>query len=173
MVNFRIAYDRFVRAAKKKNIEDGIVDKSMFNDVEGEIHHIKPKVLGGSNKFKNLVLLSHEDHIYAHILLNLAFIQEKKQEIVAKLSYTAPVFDKFRELFKTRHPFRGLKVDIYVRGKNWAPNTMTIDEAARYFCFAAHRNPNNELMLNGMFAMIIRTATFAGSKFGYKMEFHI
>ena len=173
MVNYRIAYDRFIRAAKKKNIEDGIVDKSMFNDMPGEVHHIRPRVLGGNNKFKNLVLLSYEDHAYAHLLLNLALLQEKKQDDVIKLNYTIPPFSNFRKIIKKKNPFRRLKVDVYVSGKNWPPTTMSIEEVAKYLCFMNHRNPKNELMLDGMFTTVVRTATFAGSKFGYKMMFHL
>ena len=173
MVSFRTAYSRFIRAAKKKNIEDGIVDKSVMSSIELEVHHIVPKSLGGSNKFKNLVMLSHEDHIYAHLLLNFALMQEKRDDDLKKLSYTIPTYDKLRQMFKTKHPFRGLKVDVRVNANGMPPVAMSLDEAAKYFCFTAHLSPRSETMVNSMFATVIRTAMSNGSKFGYKMMFHI
>jgi len=38
-------------------------------DVDGEIHHIIPKSLGGDNKKENLVKLSYREHYICHLLL--------------------------------------------------------------------------------------------------------
>ena len=58
------------------------------SDKKLEVHHVKPKQLGGSNKFKNLVLLSHDDHVYAHLLLNLALAQKNCDADLFRLDYT-------------------------------------------------------------------------------------
>lgn len=40
-----------------------------------EIHHILPKVNGSTNDVSNLVALSHEEHIVAHFLMNMAIVE--------------------------------------------------------------------------------------------------
>ena len=53
-----------------------------WNDnVYGEVHHIKPRSLGGSNNKRNLVKLTFPEHCFAHYLL--AIIYPKSNLIVA------------------------------------------------------------------------------------------
>lgn len=49
----------------------------------GERHHIVPRSIGGTNECGNIILLSHDDHLFAHILL--AKIHGGKMTIAANM----------------------------------------------------------------------------------------
>ena len=52
-----------------------------------EIHHIKPRCFGGTNKPNNLIALTPREHFFAHLLLYKAFPTNKK--IISALSAMA------------------------------------------------------------------------------------
>lgn len=56
-MNYSKIYNNIVTRAKEKNLSDG------------ELHHIVPKSLGGSNTKSNLVRLSFREHYICHRLL--------------------------------------------------------------------------------------------------------
>lgn len=43
-----------------------------------EIHHIKPKCMGGNNEYENLVRLTYREHFFAHKLLTLMYKNNEK-----------------------------------------------------------------------------------------------
>ena len=175
MVNYRTAYKRFISSAKKKM--HGIDSKRKLYEVQSdeklEIHHIRPKQLGGNNQLKNLVLMTHDEHVYAHLLLNLALVQEHNYGHLMSLSYTNVPSGMLKMLESRKNIFRGLKIDMFISGKKWPPTTMSIAEAARIFCILARKNPDNKLMLDSMVTEVVRLALFSNSKFGYKMKLHL
>ncbi len=175
MVDYRTAYKRFISSAKKKM--HGIDSKRKLYEVQSdeklEVHHINPKQLGGSNKLKNLVLLSHDDHIYAHFLLNLALAQKHSDVELMRLSYTNVPSGILKMLKYRKNVFRGLKIDMFISGKKHAPTTMSIVEAAKIFCVLGRKNYTNELLLDTEVTNVMRVATFSGSKFGYKLKLHL
>ena len=175
MVDYRTAYKRFISSAKKKM--RGIDSKRKLYEVQSdeklEVHHITPKQLGGSNKLKNLVLLSHDDHVYAHLLLNLALAQEHNYANLTSLSYTNVPSGLLKMLKDRKNIFRGLKIDMFISGKKHAPTTMSIVEAAKIFCILGRKNYTNELLLDTEVTNVVRLATFSGSKFGYKLKLHL
>lgn len=155
----------------------GIDSKRKLYEVQSdeklEVHHINPKQLGGSNKLKNLVLLSHDDHIYAHLLLNLALAQKHCYADLFSLSYTNVPSGILKMLKDRKNIFRGLKVDMFIAGKKHTPTTMSIVEAAKIFCVLGRKNYTNELLLDTEVTNVVRFATFSGSKFGYKLKLHL
>ena len=175
MIRYRTAYKRFVSSAKKKM--RGIDTKRKLYEIQSdeklEIHHIKPKQLGGNNQLKNLVLMTHEDHIYAHLLLNLALAQEHNYANLMSLSYTNVPSGMLKMLESRKNIFRGLKIDMFISGKKHAPTTMSIVEAAKIFCILARKNYTNELLLDTEVTNVVRLAIFSGSKFGYKLKLHL
>ena len=109
-MNYYEAYKRLVLKAKKENICAGYtsIRKMKASKNGNEIHHIKPKCLCDDDSFSNLVLLSHDDHIYAHWLMNLSYYQCGNFKALNKLMY-----GKFLSIehFK-RNAFRGLKIQL-------------------------------------------------------------
>lgn len=175
MVDYRTAYKRFISSAKKKM--RGIDSKRKLYEVQSdeklEVHHINPKQLGGSNKLKNLVLLSHNDHIYAHLLLNLALAQKHCYADLFSLAYTNVPSGILKMLKDRKNIFRGLKVDMFIAGKKHTPTTMSIVEAAKIFCVLGRKNYTNELLLDTEVTNVVRLALFSNSKFGYKLKLHL
>ena len=175
MIKYRTAYNRFVSSAKKKM--RGIDTKRKLyevqNDEKLEVHHVKPKQLGGNNQLKNLVLMTHDEHIYAHLLLNLALVQEHNYGHLMSLSYTNVPSGMLKMLESRKNIFRGLKIDMFISGKKWPPTTMSIVEAAKIFCVLARKNYTNELLLDTEVTNVVRLALFSGSKFGYKLKLHL
>lgn len=155
----------------------GIDSKRKLYEVQSdeklEVHHVKPKQLGGNNQLKNLVLLSHDDHVYAHLLLNLALAQRHCYVELLNLSYTNVPRGILKMLKAKKNIFRGLKIDMFISGKKHAPTTMSIIEAAKIFCILARKNYTNELLLDTEVTNVVRLALFSGSKFGYKLKFHL
>lgn len=172
MVDYGIAYKRFISSAKKKM--RGIDSKRKLYEVQSddEVHHITPKRLGGSNKLKNLVLLSYDDHVYAHFLLNLALAQKHCYTDLFSLSYINVPSGILKMLKDRKNIFRGLKIDMFISGKKHAPTTMSIVEVAKIFCILSRKNYINEL-LDTEVTNVVRLATFSGSKFGYKLKLHL
>ena len=174
MINYMTAYKRFISSAKKKMY--GIDSKRKLYKVRSdknlEVHHINPKRLGGNSKFKNLVLLSHDDHIYAHLLLNIALAQKNCYADLFRLNYINVPSSILKMIKDRKSIFRGLKIDVLISGKKQSPITMSIVDAAKILCILAKCNYENEMLLASMTAEVIRLAIFNKSKFGYKMKFH-
>lgn len=63
-MDYKRIYDDFIKDRRRK--ESGLTGYT-------ERHHILPRSLGGGNEPDNLIRLSAEDHIFAHLLLAKAF----------------------------------------------------------------------------------------------------
>ena len=175
MIDYMTAYKRFISSAKKKM--HGIDSKRKIYEVGSaeklEVHHVKPKQLGGNNTLKNLVLLSYDDHVYAHLLLNLALAQKNCYADLFRLDYTNVPSSILKMLKDRKNIFRGLKIDMFISGKKQSPITMSIVDAAKILCVLARYNYENEMLLANMITEAVRLAFFHKSKFGYKMKFHM
>jgi hypothetical protein len=57
-MNYQLHYDKLINRAKNRILEGYT-----------EIHHILPKCMGGTNDAFNLVILTPEEHLIAHLLL--------------------------------------------------------------------------------------------------------
>ena len=175
MIDYMTAYKRFISSAKKKM--HGIDSKRKIykvgSDENLEVHHIIPKRLGGNSKFKNLVLLSHDDHIYAHLILNLALAQKNCYDDLVKLDYVDVPSSILKMLKDRKNIFRGLKIDMFISGKKQSPITMSIVDAAKILCVLARYNYENEMLLASMITKVVRLALSNKSKFGYNMKFHM
>ena len=168
-MNYKTAYDRMMLAAKKKNLADGIDSIRKLYKAKGEVHHILPKKFGGANTFENMVVLDHNDHVYAHILLNLSLLQKNEIQKLEALGYTQ-VPENLRKMLKAQNALKHLNIAMYILGKKWPPTLMSIDTASRYMCVIARVNPDNELMVDHMVSKVFGYAMFGKSKFGYKMR---
>lgn len=174
MINYRIAYNRFVTLAQKKLAKhrlDSHYKRHCFCKKHNlEVHHITPKNLGGNNDFNNLVLLSHEEHIYAHFLLNLALFQEGKQEALTKLNYSE-IPTKILDMLNLRkNILRGLKVEVFLSGKNNPPTIMSIREITKILCVIRRWNFTNQLLFGSMIIKVMRAALFFRPISGIKLK---
>ena len=175
MINYRIAYKRLVCTAKKKQLHLDSKAK-LFNVASKnnfEVHHIYPKSIGGSNKLKNLVMLLHDEHVYAHMLLNFALLQENNIGTLRRLDYGQVVSNLLKMVKERKNAFRGLKIDVYVSGKKHQPNTMSIAEATKLFCCLHRLNFENEVFFNDMMKKVMHNAMFAKTICGYLVKFHL
>jgi len=57
-----------------------IIDKSINRTIEGyhELHHVKPKCMGGSNREENIVKLYPREHYICHLLLIKIYPENSK-----------------------------------------------------------------------------------------------
>lgn len=79
MLNYRKIYDNLVSKAKLRGL-----DKNKFNSY-CEIHHIKPRSIGGSDSIDNLVMLTGREHYIAHMLLWKMFPENKSLVYAANM----------------------------------------------------------------------------------------
>ena len=78
-MNYQKIYEDFIEDRKSKELK--LVESGDFK----EHHHIIPKSLGGNNDVFNMVYLTMEDHIHAHILL--ASIHGGKMWVAVNLTF--------------------------------------------------------------------------------------
>ena len=69
-MNYKKVYDQLIakRRTTPINRKDG----------DCEYHHIVPKCMGGTNEPENLISLTTKEHIFAHIVLSMAYPKNKK-----------------------------------------------------------------------------------------------
>jgi hypothetical protein len=174
MINYRTSYIRFVTLAQKKlakyHLDTHHKRHHFCRKHKLEIHHITPKNLGGTNDFKNLVLLSREDHIYAHFLLNLALFQEGKQEDLIKLNYPEIPAKMLDMLNLRKNILRGLKIEVFLSGKNNPPTIMSIREITKILCVIRRWNFADQLLFSSMLIKVIRAALFFRPIGGLKLR---
>jgi hypothetical protein len=177
MVNYRTTYNRFVTLAQKRlakhQLDTSYKRHCFCRKHKLEVHHILPKNLGGNNDFNNLVLLSHEDHIYAHFLLNLALFQEGKQEDLTKLNYPEIPAKMLDMLNLRKNILRGLKVEVFLSGKNNPPTIMSIREITKILCVIRRWNFTNQLLFSSMIIKVIRAALFFRPIGGLKLRLNM
>lgn len=175
MINYRTAYNRLIGRARQRLLASGIATKKELYAASGEeaglqIHHVVPQSFGGKNIIQNLVLLTPNEHSWAHMLLNLALYQEKKFASLHVLNYTK-VIAGLADALKHKNALRGLKVDVHVTGKKHNPATMSFARAAELFAFISRRDL--ESSANDMVAQVFRAALFNRALFGYKLKLHM
>lgn len=156
-------------------LASGIATKKQLYAASGEesglqIHHVVPQSFGGKNTIQNLVLLTPNEHGWAHMLLNLALYQEKKFASLHTLNYTN-VIAGLADALKHKNALRGLKVDVHVTGKNHDPATMSFARAAELFAFISRRDL--ESSVNDVVAQVFRAALFNRAPYGYKLKLHM
>ena len=172
-MDFHLAYQRFCWKAKAKDRENGIATAFQYARAKSksrQVHHIFPKVLGGSNSASNYVLLDVNSHKYAHVLLNLALMQEGNGEAFKCLNYVD--LPEIAFLMK-QNAMKSCKVAVYVKGKKHDPIVMSIRQAATYFCFVAHMDFRSQDSLEFIEKQVFRAAMRGGSKYGFKVEFAV
>ena len=118
-------------------------------------------------------MLSHEDHIYAHFLLNLALFQEGKQEDLVKLNYPEIPAKILDMLNLRKNILRGLKVEVFLSGKNNSPTIMSIREITKILCVIRKWNFTDPLLFGSMLIKVIRAALFFRPVCGLKLRLNM
>ena len=172
-MDYMLAYERFCQRAKARDRRNGITAASQYNRHRSDahqIHHIMPKKLGGKNTPENYVLLDPNSHKYAHVLLNLALAQKGKTEDICRLDYCdCPEVD----FLMKQNAMKSCKVAVYVEGKKHDPIVMSIREAAKYFCFVAHKNFTNKESLESTEIRVLKMAMSSTAKYGFIVRFAV
>lgn len=156
-MDFKLAYERFCRREKLQNKKDDIVSTNAYLDRKWsgykEVHHILPKSFGGRNVSSNFVAISSEKHKYAHVLLNLALLQEHNTKALDLLSYTS--VDLPMDFILKQRAMREVKISIPISGKKHPHLVLSIPEATKYFCFASRKNFTNKDTFNEVAAHVL------------------
>lgn len=172
-MNYYEAYKRFISKAKKENIHSGYTSISKMHASKNgnEIHHIKPKCLGGADAFDNFVLLSHDDHIYAHWLLGFSFYKNGNFKTLKTLSC-----NKFSSsTYFKRNAFRRLKIQISLANNPCkCLGIFTLKQASMYVAaIRPYSIKNNKDMANAMFkalSLAMLRGVYGNFKFKLKLS---
>ena len=122
-MKYRAAYDRMMNRFRKRERPSDAAEK----------HHIIPKAIGGRDM--GCVRVTHAEHSYAHIILNLALFQENRTEDLKKIDYHGRYGGKCLA-FASAHALRVMKVTVLDRSGNRTP-PMSLRSAAKRFAWIA------------------------------------
>ena len=151
MVDFGKQYDAFIKAKWRECEKQGIT-KAIGKKRKLEIHHIVPKSLlvmkqfrrvVANNKQHNTVMMSTDDHIFAHLLLNLAFEQRGNNDWTNKLSFTRKIpktlfLKLLKGKFLTQVKFEGRFCNRQNQGKSFKMSAL---DAMHHMAFVLGYDP--------------------------------
>lgn len=170
-MDYTTAYERFCSSRRKKNIQAGllksktdVVKKHKKNDLQ--LHHMKPLRLNGADKLPNYVLLSREDHVFAHLLLDLSLYQRGNVSAVKALNYGS--YQLPARCFK-RNPLRGLKIEMKLPGKSDF-KTFSLKQAALYYACLRQRDITNPQALVDSAWAVLKRGLVHGTKGGISFK---
>ena len=181
MVDFGKQYDAFIKAKWCECEKQGIT-KAIGKKRKLEIHHIVPKSLlvmkrfrrvVANNKQHNTVMMSTDDHIFAHLLLNLAFEQRGNNDWTKKLSFTRKIPKTlFRKLLKGKF-LTQVKFEVKFLNRQNQDKTIRMSalDAMHYMAFVLGYDPRDNngcyIALNHLF----NRATLRKKAYGLRWNF--
>ena len=181
MVDFGKQYDAFIKAKWSECEKQGIT-KAIGKKRKFEIHHIVPKSLLVMKRFKrvvannkqhNTVMMSTDDHIFAHLLLNLAFEQRGNNDWTKKLSFTRKIPKTlFRKLLKGKF-LTQVKFEVKFLNRQNQDKTIRMSalDAMHYMAFVLGYDPRDNngcyIALNHLF----NRATLRKKAYGLRWNF--
>ena len=181
MVDFGKQYDAFIKAKWRECEKQGIT-KAIGKKRKLEIHHIVPKSLlvmkqfrrvVANNRQQNTVMMSTDDHIFAHLLLNLAFEQRGNNDWTKLLSFTRKIPKTlFRKLLKGKF-LTQVKFEVkFLNGQNQDKAIrMSALDAMHYMAFVLGYDPRDNngcyIALNHLF----NCATLRKKAYGLRWNF--
>ena len=181
MVDFGKQYDAFIKAKWCECEKQGIT-KAIGKKRKLEIHHIVPKSLlvmkqfrrvVANNKLHNTVMMSTDDHIFAHLLLNLAFEQRGNNDWTNKLSFTRKIPKTlFRKLLKGKF-LTQVKFEVKFLNRQNQDKTIRMSalDAMHYMAFVLGYDPRDNngcyIALNHLF----NRATLRKKAYGLRWNF--
>jgi len=95
-----------------KKIHDTIIYRAINRELigYGEIHHITPKCLGGTNKKENLVKLTAKEHWLIHLLLVEIYPNNPKLKLAVRMM-SIKSNNQEREIIKSGKNFERIKIE--------------------------------------------------------------
>ena len=181
MVDFGKQYDAFIKAKWRECEKQGIT-KAIGKKRKLEIHHIVPKSLlvmkqfrrvVANNRQQNTVMMSTDDPIFAHLLLNLAFEQRGNNDWTKQLSFTRKIPKTlFRKLLKGKF-LTQVKFEVkFLNGQNQDKAIrMSALDAMHYMAFVLGYDPRDNngcyIALNHLF----NCATLRKKAYGLRWNF--
>ena len=181
MVDFGKQYDAFIKAKWCECEKQGIT-KAIGKKRKLEIHHIVPKSLlvmkqfrrvVANNKGHNTVMMSTDDHIFAHLLLNLAFEQRGNNDWTKKLSFTRKIPKTlFLKLLKGKF-LTQVKFEVKFLNRQNQDKTIRMSalDAMHYMAFVLGYDPRDNngcyIALNHLF----NCATLRKKAYGLRWNF--
>lgn len=170
-MDYTIAYNRFCISKRKQNLQNGllkskndIVKKHNKNGLQ--LHHIKPLRLNGANKLFNYVLLSREDHIFAHLLLNLSLYQQGNFKALKTLGYSAYCLPNE---FLKKHSLKGIKIALkFPEKKDF--KLFSLKQAALYYAIVRQKDITDKQILNASIWAVLKRSLLNGSKGGINFK---
>lgn len=106
------------------NIIEKAKNRNFFDIVEGEIHHIIPKSIGGTNKKENLVKLTYREHYLCHLLLT-KMLEDKN--LIIKMCWALHMLTFSKTIFNSNQYEISRKIHI----KNLKENHPSLKESWR------------------------------------------
>ena len=181
MVDFGKQYDAFIKAKWHECEKQGIT-KAIGKKRKLEIHHIVPKSLlvmklfrrvVANNRQQNTVMMSTDDHIFAHLLLNLAFEQRGNNDWTKQLSFTRKIPKTlFRKLLKGKF-LTQVKFEVKFLNRQNQDKTIRMSalDAMHYMAFVLGYDPRDNngcyIALNHLF----NCATLRKKAYGLRWNF--
>ena len=176
MEPFFKVYNSYISSIRKRNEECNVVFKfkRRFKRVwiantdgsnkrlQWEIHHILPKVNGGTNETSNLVPLMHDEHVIAHFLMNLAILENRG--ICKKRTTKYPIgYDQFCMISRHIPDILDLKIKACFRTSIDTGEIIgSLKDISKYVCILNGRDPFDEVELFSSAAKIVQ-ASFKSS----------
>ena len=173
-MDYTIAYNRFCSIKRKQNLKDGLL-KSKTDVVKHhkkngmQLHHVKPLRLNGADQLPNFVLLSREDHTFAHLLFDLALYQRGKVNAVKTLDYG--VYQLPAKCLK-RNSLRGIKIEMKFPGKKDFKKFSLKQAALYYACLRQRDITNPQILIDSTWAVLkraLRQETKGGIEFRVRL----
>lgn len=131
------AYLRFIEAKKTELALTKRQIKKQVHVQHLERHHIYPKSMGGKNSRDNLVLLNELDHAIAHILFQIAMLQ---QNGCVDMNYTIRTSNSRLKTNITTYWNPVSKIKIQLVDSHGVVYIMPICKAARFMSMSAGTN---------------------------------
>ena len=178
MEQFFKAYNSYISSLRKRNEECNVVftfsrrSKRVWianpdgsnKRLQWEVHHILPKVNGGTNEKSNLVPLMHDEHVIAHFLMNLAILENRG--ICKKRTTRYPIgYDRFCMISRHIPDILDLRIRACFRTHIDTSEIIgSLKDISKYVCILNGRDPFDEVELFSSAAKIVQASFRRGHR---------
>jgi hypothetical protein len=119
-MNYESHYNKLINRAKARTLND---------DADFEIHHILPRCINGTDEDDNLVVLTPEEHLLAHILLTKIYSYEGLILAVYRMLVSAYSDSNARGSFNKKYGYWRRKAVAGLKELKWWNNGVKSQRA--------------------------------------------